>query len=80
MEGNQNPAAEDNKKEKKHHNGASKGKNNGVSGGVYGLAFVGAAIYFISHATSFWMGVLGFLKAIVWPAILVYKLLEFLKM
>lgn len=52
----------------------------GVGGGIYGLAFLGAAIYFISHATSFWMGVLGFLKAIVWPAILIYKLLEFLKL
>jgi hypothetical protein len=47
---------------------------------VYGLGFIGAAIYFIAHATTFWMGVLGFLKAIVWPAFVVYKLLEFLKM
>lgn len=39
----------------------------------YGLGFVGAAIYFISHATGFWMGVGGFLKAIVWPAIMVYE-------
>ena len=44
----------------------------GASGAVYGLGFIGAAVYFISHATGFWMGVLGFLKAIVWPAILVY--------
>lgn len=43
------------------------------SGAVYGLGFIGAAIYFISHATGFWMGVLGFLKAIVWPAFLVYE-------
>lgn len=43
------------------------------SGAVYGLGIIGAAIYFISHATSFWLGVLGFLKAIVWPAILVYQ-------
>ncbi|MBE0650880.1 MAG: hypothetical protein IH595_08555 [Bacteroidales bacterium] len=42
------------------------------SGAVYGLGFVGAAVYFISHATSFWVGVLGFIKAIVWPAVLVY--------
>ena len=48
----------------------------GASGGLYGLGFLGAAIYFIGHAASFWMGVLGFLKAIVWPAFLVYKLLE----
>ena len=40
---------------------------------IYGLGFIGAAIYFISHATSFWMGVGGLLKAIVWPAILVYE-------
>jgi hypothetical protein len=42
------------------------------SGAVYGLGFIGAAFFFISHATGFWMGVLGFLKAIVWPAFLVY--------
>jgi hypothetical protein len=43
------------------------------SGAVYGLGFIGAAIYFISQATTFWMGVLGFLKAIVWPGFLVYE-------
>ena len=52
----------------------------GASGGIYGLAFIGAAIYFISHATTFWMGVLGFIKALFWPAVLIYKILEFLKM
>ena len=46
---------------------------------VYGLGLIGAAIYFIQQATTFWMGVLGVLKAIVWPAFLVYRLLEFLK-
>lgn len=51
-----------------------------VSGSVYGLAFIGALIYYIQHATSFGIGVLGFLKALVWPAILIYKLMEFLKM
>ena len=49
-----------------------------IFGGVYGLAFIGAAIYFIEHADSFWMGVVGVLKAIVWPAILTYHLLTFL--
>jgi hypothetical protein len=43
---------------------------------VYGIGFIGAVIYFIANATSFWMGVLGFLKAIVWPAILVYEALK----
>ncbi|MFC2138912.1 hypothetical protein ACFLTE_12135 [Bacteroidota bacterium] len=40
---------------------------------VYGLGFVGAVIYYISMVTSFWLGVLGVLKAIVWPVFLVYK-------
>ena len=39
----------------------------------YGLGLIGAAIYFISHATSFWTGVLGFLKAIIWPIFFVYE-------
>jgi hypothetical protein len=47
----------------------------GSAGGVYGLGFLGAVIYYISNATSFWNGVLGILKAIVWPAFLVFKLL-----
>ncbi len=48
------------------------------SGAVYGLGFIGAAIYFISHSVGFWMGVLGFLKAIVWPAFLVYEAFKYL--
>jgi hypothetical protein len=43
------------------------------SGAVYGFGLIGAAIYFISTAAGFWMGVLGFLKAIVWPVFLVYE-------
>lgn len=43
---------------------------------VYGLGFIGAAIYYISNATGFWMGALGFLKALVWPAFLVYEALK----
>jgi len=58
----------------------SASSSNGMAGGVYGMAFIGAAIYFIQHAATFWMGVLGFIKALVWPAVLIYKMLEFLKM
>jgi hypothetical protein len=65
-----------------NHDQGNKGMkhNNGAFGGIYGLAFIGAAVYFIQHSTTFWEGALGFLKAIVWPAILMYKLLELLKM
>jgi hypothetical protein len=45
---------------------------------VYGLGFIGAAIYFISTAAGFWAGVLGFLKAIVWPVFMVYELFGYL--
>jgi len=48
-------------------------QENASSNTVYGLGLIGAAIYFISTATSFWVGVLGFLKAIVWPVFLVYE-------
>lgn len=54
-------------------------KNSG-GGAVYGLGFVGALIYFLQHTTSFSDGLLGVLQSIVWPAVLVYKALEFLKM
>jgi hypothetical protein len=47
------------------------------SGAVYGLGFIGAAVYFISHAAGFWMGVLGFLKAMVWPAFLIYEAFKY---
>lgn len=48
-------------------------RGHGASGAVYGLGLIGAAIYFISLASGFWMGVVGFLKAIVWPVFLVYE-------
>lgn len=49
-------------------------------GCFYGLTFIGAAVYFIQQADTFWMGVLGILKAIVWPALVVYKVLGILGM
>jgi hypothetical protein len=44
---------------------------------VYGLGLIGALIYYIQQADGFWLGVLGVLKALVWPAFLVYHLLKF---
>ncbi len=52
----------------------------GVMGGAYGLGFIGAVVYFIQHAHGFGEGVFGVLKAVVWPALLVYKLLGHLGM
>ncbi len=51
-----------------------KSNNYGASSCMtYFLGVIGAAVYFISVATGFWMGVVGFLKAMVWPAFLVYE-------
>ena len=55
-----------------HHGYAHHGGN----GAIYGLGFIGAAVYYISTASGFWIGVLGFLKALVWPAFLVFGLLK----
>lgn len=52
----------------------------GMSGGVYGLAFLGALVYYLQHATTFMGGVIGFFKALLWPAFLIYTLLGYLKM
>ncbi len=49
-------------------------------GGAYFLSFIGAVVYFLQHATGFWNGVLGILKACVWPAIAVYHLFGHLGM
>lgn len=50
----------------------------GGTGAIYGLGVLGAAIYFFQQATTFSMGVLGLLKALVWPAFLVYYAMKFL--
>ena len=50
------------------------------AGAVYGLGFIGALVYFIGSATSFWDGVWGVLQSIVWPAFLVYGLFDKIKM
>jgi len=51
-----------------------------ASGGVYGLAFIGALVYYFQHAGTLEAGVVGFFKALVWPAALMYRVLEVLKM
>lgn len=59
----------------------SKMKSGGtVSSGTYGLGLIGALVYYIEHASSFGDGVIGFLKALIWPAMLVYHLLGHLNM
>jgi hypothetical protein len=45
----------------------------GGGGAVYGLGFIGALVWFWQQADGFGEHVVGVLKAIVWPAFLVYE-------
>lgn len=49
------------------------------AGGGYFLGFIGALVYYWQGAATFGAVVIGFLKALVWPALLVYHLFKFLK-
>jgi hypothetical protein len=57
---------------------AGSSANAGAAGGgaVYGLGLIGALVYYIGSATSFWDGVYGVFQALVWPAYFVYELLQ----
>ena len=50
-------------------------KNSGT-GFAYFLGMIGAAVFYIQQAATFGAGVIGLLKALVWPAFLVYHLLH----
>lgn len=56
-----------------------KWNSNGMGGnrtsGAYGLGMIGAAVFYLHDTVGFWSSVGGLLKAIVWPAFLVYHLL-----
>lgn len=59
---------------------ADKVVNNSGSGAIYGLGIFGALIYFLQRADSFWTVILGIVKAVVWPAVLVYEVLKLLNL
>ena len=54
--------------------------NNAVSrggvGGIWFLGFIGAICYYLhTHSGTFWLVLLAFMKAVVWPAFVVYHVL-----
>ena len=51
-----------------------------MGNGIYGFGLIGAAIYYLQHATTFWIGVIGIIKAIFWPAVLIYYVFDKLKL
>lgn len=51
---------------------------NATGGGAYFVAFVGAAAYFVQHSSGFFGFLWALVEAMVWPGILLYKVLEVL--
>lgn len=52
----------------------------GAGGAIYFFGIIGTAVYFIQQVHGFWPIVLAILKAIVWPAFLLYKAFSMLHM
>ncbi|HEU4797662.1 MAG TPA: hypothetical protein VFT63_01970 [bacterium] len=49
----------------------------GQWGFIFLLAYIGAAIYFVSESDgTFWGVIVGLLQAIVWPAYVVFHVLQ----
>lgn len=61
-----------------HHHGHKRMGGAHAGGAVYGIGMIGALVYYLTTAASFWLGVLGILKAIVWPAFVVFELMKYL--
>ena len=59
----------------------NKNAGSAESGAVYGLGLIGALVYYLQNTGNSWEAVvIGIVKAVVWPALLIYKLLGFLGM
>lgn len=56
----------------------SKNKSGGGGDAVYGLGMIGAAVYYVQQADGFWPVIGALLKALVWPAFVIYDLLKHL--
>ena len=54
-------------------------RGGGSGGHLYGLGIIGALFYFLPHVTNFQEAILGIIKSVGWPALLVFKALELLK-
>lgn len=58
----------------------NKYKGGSAGGAVYFFGFVGALIYYIQQSTTFSEGLIGFLKALVWPAFLIHRVFNILNL
>jgi hypothetical protein len=49
--------------------------HNGPLGGIFFLAYIGAAVYFVQHTHGFWGTIWALIEAIAWPAFIVFHAL-----
>lgn len=49
------------------------------AGFVFFLTYIGAAVHFVGNVDGFWNVVLALLKAAVWPAFLINKIFDLLR-
>ena len=52
----------------------------GAGGMVWFCGFIGALVYNLQQSADFTQGLIGFLKALAWPAFLIYKVYQVLGM
>jgi hypothetical protein len=57
-----------------------KGHHGSSSEAIYCIGLMGAAVYYLQHAKSFMEGVIGIIKAVGWPAVVLYRVLELLNL
>jgi hypothetical protein len=51
--------------------------SNGGAGGIWCLGFLGALVYYLhTHSGTFWLVLVAFAKALLWPAFVVYHVLQ----
>lgn len=52
--------------------------SSGGGGAVYGLGLIGALVFYWQQADGFWLHVWAVVEALLWPAFVVYDLLQHL--
>ena len=58
-----------------------RGRGGGGCGAIYGFGLIGALVYFFQHLgpSTFGNIIMAIIKSIAWPALFVYKFLEYLR-
>lgn len=49
------------------------------AGGMYFMGFIGSVIYFVGNVDGLWNIIVAILKACVWPAFLIHRVFELLR-